>query len=128
MSKSNTDEWLKEVVELAMLYDFYGELLSDSAKKVFEGYVLDDMSLSEISEETGVSRQGIHDTVRRTQKKLYEYENKLHLVEKFNNVKNDIARIRKLAIDIKNRNDDQRSLSDNVEEILRLSQELLDSY
>lgn len=122
MSKSNTNDWLKEVVELALLYDFYGELLSDTAKEVFEGYVLNDMTLAEISEETGVSRQGIHDTVKRTVNKLHSYENKLHLAYKFNCVKRDVESINELALAVKN------GETGKADEIIRISQELIDSY
>lgn len=122
MSKSNTNDWLKEVVELSLLYDFYGELLSDTAKEVFEGYVLNDMTLAEISEETGVSRQGIHDTVKRTVNKLRSYENKLHLAHKFNCVKKDVESINELALAIKN------GETSKADEIIRISQDLIDSY
>lgn len=122
MSKSDTNVWLKEVVELALLYDFYGELLSDTSKTVFEGYVLNDMTLAEISEETGVSRQGIYDTVKRTVKKLRTFENKLHLVEKFNHVKRDVEKINEMALAVKNGD------TAKADEIIRISRELTDSY
>ena len=101
MSKSDTNEWLKEVVELSMLYDFYGELLSEGSKRAFEGYVLEDMTLAELSDETGVSRQGIYDTVKRSVKKLRAYEEKLRLVAKFKDMKSEVDRIRELAARIK---------------------------
>lgn len=122
MSKSDTNVWLKEVVELALLYDFYGELLSETAKEVFEGYVLNDMTLAEISQETGVSRQGIHDTVKRTVRKLRSFENKLHLVEKFNCVKKDVEKIGVLALAVK------QGDNSKADDIIRISRELIDSY
>ncbi|MBQ8280848.1 MAG: DNA-binding protein [Lachnospiraceae bacterium] len=122
MSKSDTKVWLKEVVELALLYDFYGELLSDSSKEVFEGYVLNDMTLAEISEETGVSRQGIHDTVKRTVNKLRSFENKLHLVEKFECVKRDVEKINEMALAVKEGDNSK------ADDIIRISRELIDSY
>lgn len=122
MSKSDTKVWLKEVVELALLYDFYGELLSDSSKEVFEGYVLNDMTLAEISEETGVSRQGIHDTVKRTVNKLRSFENKLHLVEKFECVKKDVEKINEMALAVKEGDNSK------ADDIIRISRELIDSY
>ena len=74
---------MEKIVEQAMLYDFYGELLNDHQKSIFEEYVLDNFSLSEIAEEHGISRQGVHDMIKRTDKTLNEYEEKLHLVRKF---------------------------------------------
>ena len=61
---------MEKIVEQAMLYDFYGELLNDHQKSIFEEYVLDNFSLSEIAEEHGISRQGVHDMIKRTDKTL----------------------------------------------------------
>ncbi|MGN0164566.1 MAG: YlxM family DNA-binding protein [Lachnospiraceae bacterium] len=122
MSKSDTNVWLKEVVELAMLYDFYGELLNDTAKTVFEGYVLNDMTLAEISEETGISRQGIYDNMKRTVSKLRSFESKLHLVSKFQCVKKDVEIINEKALAVKNGD------ASGADEIIRISRELIDSY
>ena len=121
MSKSDTNKWLEEVVELSLLYDFYGELLSDNAKRAFEGYVLEDMSLSELSEETGISRQGIYDTVNRTVNKLRLYEKKLKLVEKFENMKQEVDEIRKLA-------EESRNGKDETEKIVKKKKKMLESY
>lgn len=67
----------------AYLYDFYGELLNDHQRKVYEDFYFNDLSLSEIAEEEGISRQGVHDLVKRCTRTLEEYESKLHLVDKF---------------------------------------------
>ena len=74
---------MNKILEQALLYDFYGELLTTHQKEVYEQFILDDLSLSEIAESAGISRQGVHDLIRRCQKALEGYENKLHLVEKF---------------------------------------------
>ena len=71
---------MNEILEQSLLYDFYGELLNDHQKEVYEQFVLDDLSLSEIAQEKGISRQGVHDLVKRCQKTLEGYEEKLHLV------------------------------------------------
>ena len=84
-------------VELSYLYDFYGELLNEHQRYIYEEYVLNDLSLGEIAEEEGISRQAVHDMVKRTSKKLMDYENKLHLVEKFMTVKENVAQIHELA-------------------------------
>ena len=80
-------ESMEEIVELSLLFDFYGEMLGEHKKKIFEDYVLNDLSLAEIADEEGISRQGVHDTVKRCTKQLKEYESKLHLVEKFQKMK-----------------------------------------
>lgn len=84
-------------LELAYLYDFYGELLNEHQRQIYEDYVLNDFSLAEIANEEGISRQGVHDMIRRCTKKLQDYEKKLHLVEKFLKVKEDVAEIHTLA-------------------------------
>lgn len=84
---------MNEILEEALLYDFYGELLTDHQKAIYEQYVLEDYSLSEIAMQEGISRQGVHDLVRRCQKILASYEEKLHLVEKFLAIKNNVHQI-----------------------------------
>ena len=61
---------MEKIVEQGMLYDFYGELLTEHQRKIYEDVVLNDMSLSEIAEEQGISRQGVHDLVRRCDRTL----------------------------------------------------------
>ena len=84
-------ESMEEIVELSLLFDFYGEMLGDHKKQIFEDYVLNDLSLAEIADEEGISRQGVHDIVKRCTKQLKEYEAALHLVEKFQNMKRKLT-------------------------------------
>ena len=81
------------LLEQALLYDFYGELLTDHQKEIYEQFVLEDLSLSEIAESAGISRQGVHDLIKRCNKILEEYEEKLHLVERFLSVKEKVHQI-----------------------------------
>lgn len=67
---------------LIILYDYYGELLSDIQREYFEGYYFDNLSLSEISENDGKSRNAIHKCIKSSCSKLYEYEDKLKLYDK----------------------------------------------
>lgn len=91
--KSDAKEWLQEAVTLSMYYDFYGELLSEHHKTIFEDYIWNDMSLAEIAEECNMSRQGVYDIVKRCSKKLHDYEERLHLVQRFLRMKERIAEI-----------------------------------
>ena len=77
---------LEKLEYKGMLYDFYGELLTEHQKKVYEDAVFQDLSLSEIADDQGISRQGVHDLIKRCDKILDDYENKLHLVEKFSKI------------------------------------------
>ena len=51
---------MEKIVAQGLLYDFYGELLTEHQRRVYEDVVFNDMSLSEIAEEQGISRQGVH--------------------------------------------------------------------
>ena len=88
---------MDKLMEQALLFDFYGELLTENQKQVYEAFVLNDYSLSEIAEERGISRQGVHDLVRRCSKQLNSYEERLHLVEKFLYIKEHVNHIQQLT-------------------------------
>ena len=77
------NDFLNEKYNQGLLFDFYGELLNDKNKDIYSDYILNDLSLSEIALSRGISRQGVHDTIKRTTKRLYEYEEKLHLLKKY---------------------------------------------
>lgn len=84
---------VEEIVEQSLLYDFYGELLTEHQRKIYEAAFFENYSLSEIAEDAGISRQGVHDLLRRCDKQLRSYEAKLHLVERFTRVRSDMERI-----------------------------------
>ena len=83
---------MDKILEQALLYDFYGELLTAHQKEIYEQFVLDDLSLGEIAADAGISRQGVHDIVKRCARSLEEYERKLHLVEKSLALKEKVSR------------------------------------
>lgn len=84
---------MEEIVKQALLYDFYGELLTEHQKEIYEQFILEDLSLGEIASARGISRQGVHDTIRRCEKTLEGYEEKLHLIRKFLTVKEKVHQI-----------------------------------
>ncbi|MDO4305708.1 MAG: YlxM family DNA-binding protein [Eubacteriales bacterium] len=88
---------MEKFVQQALLYDFYGELLTERQRQVYESVVLEDYSLSEVAEELEISRQGVHDMIRRCNHILEGYEEKLHLVEKFLNIRSQVKKIHDLA-------------------------------
>jgi predicted DNA-binding protein YlxM (UPF0122 family) len=96
---------LDEIVTQSILYDFYGELLSDHKKQIFEDYVLNDLSLSEIAAEQGISRQGVHDIVKRCTSELKEYEAKLNLVSRFKSIKEKLSAIKEIVTEVASSND-----------------------
>lgn len=110
---------MNEILEQALLYDFYGELLTDHQKEVYEQFVLEDLSLSEIAESAGISRQGVHDLIKRCNKTLEGYEAKLHLVEKFLSVKEKVQRVNELLAQ-------ENSESKLVQEIRQITGEIIE--
>lgn len=73
-----------KLVEIGILFDFYGKLLTEKQYLVIKLYYLEDLSLGEIGDEINVTRQGIFDLLRRGEQNLYKYEENLGLVNKFN--------------------------------------------
>lgn len=72
-----------KLVQVALLYDFYGQLLTDKQRDIVDMYYNNDLSLGEISEQKGISRQGVHDSLKRAEKTLNNFEEKLGLVNRF---------------------------------------------
>ena len=91
---------MEEFLQQTLLYDFYGELLTEHQRKVYEEVVLNDLSYSEAAEMFGVSRQGVHELVKLCNKILSEYESKLHLVERFVQIRETVKQIQKMASQI----------------------------
>lgn len=113
---------MDKIYEQTMLFDFYGELLTQHQRSIYEDAVYNDMSLGEIATERGISRQGVHDLIRRCDKILQEYESKLHLVERFAKAKETVAEIEKLTA----KETDIIDLQERLQRIRVLSRELLE--
>ena len=108
----------------SLLMDFYGELLPKRQKDVIKLYYEEDLSLSEISEEFGISRQGVHDALKKGQHSLAEYEKTLGLIQKFQDQRQKIRELRKeLESIIDNKQGDV-----NLEENLNRIKELLQNF
>lgn len=100
---------MNDKIEQGDLYDFYGELLNDHQRNIYEDFVLNDLSLGEIAADRGISRQAVHDVIKRSTKTLEEYEDKLHLIEKFVQIRDKIRTIDALV---------HTTDTDSVDEIL----------
>jgi uncharacterized protein len=74
---------LDEIITISMLYDFYGNLLPDKQKEFLKLYHEENYSLAEIAHEFGLSRQGVYDSVKKAERALYAYEEKLGLMLRF---------------------------------------------
>ena len=70
-------------LEMSFLLDFYGDVLTERRRDALDFYYNDDMSLAEIAEEMGISRQGVRDLIKKAEEELFFYEEKLGLARKF---------------------------------------------
>ena len=88
---------MEKIVEQGLLYDFYGELLTEHQKQIYEDVVFNDLTISEVAKEQGTSRQSVHDMVKRCDKLLEEYEQKLKLLDKFLKTREKVEEIHRLT-------------------------------
>ena len=105
---------MEKIVEQGLLYDFYGELLTDHQRQVYEAAVYDDMSLTEIADEHGISKQGVHDLIKRCTRSLQEYEDKLHMIKRFEAIKTQAERLKEVS----GGNEDLLTISEKILEEL----------
>ncbi len=115
---------MDKIYRQAMLFDFYGELLTEHQRSIYQDAVCNDMSLGEIAEDRGISRQGVHDLIRRSDKILQDYESKLHLVERFADAKNVVSEIDRLTSE----DADAEELQERLRRIRELTRRLLDEF
>ncbi len=122
---------LEKHVEIGILFDFYGKLLSKKQYLAIELYYVYDLSLVEIGTEIDVTRQGIFDLLKRAERKLYSYENKLNLVKKFYSSHNYIEDIRDISMDIiekgKKQNQEDKYIIEKAKEIKKICKKLLEN-
>ena len=90
---------MDKLVQRAVLFDHYGDLLNEKQRRIVEYTVSDDMSLSEIGEEEGITRQAASDLLKRADERLLEFEEKLGIIRKSENISACIRRIREYGTD-----------------------------
>ena len=130
---------MEKIVRQALLYDFYGELLNEHQRGIYQDIVFNDLSLSEVADvlndlsysevarDEGISRQGVYDLVKRCDKILEEYESKLLLVEKFLETKERVSKIHELATDLKTMTENPE-LQEKINAIEEISKSIYESY
>ena len=121
MYDNTGDEEWKKLLNEGLLYDFYGELLTKHQQSVYKDVVFNDLSLSEIADEQGITRQGVHDLIRRCDRTLLGYEEKLGLIAKFQKTKEKVTEIHRLTEEFS-----QTQNQALIEAIGRISNEILD--
>lgn len=115
---------MERIVEQNLLYDFYGELLTRHQKEIFGEHVLNDMTPSEIAADYGITRQAAYDMIRRCNKILNDYEQRLHLVEKFLLTKEKVKEIHTLSKRLLE--EDREQMREDVEQIEFVSNKILE--
>lgn len=118
---------MEKIVRKSLLYDFYGELLTEHQKSIYEDIVMNDLSYSEIAALNGISRQGVYDLVKRCDKILEEYEDKLRLVSKFLNAREKLSELTQLTKEIKERNK-SAELAEYIDKIEKKSEEIFEAF
>jgi uncharacterized protein len=83
------EEAVEKTIQIAMLYDFYGELLTPRQKEILQYYYGENLSLGEIAQELCISRQAVHDTIHKAERSLCGYEEKLGIIERFQHTEAD---------------------------------------
>ena len=86
-----------DTLQMTMLFDFFGDLLTEKQREYFDLYHNEDLSLSEIAEKAGISRQGVYDIIRRAEKSLEEFELKTGIVRRWRSTRAGLERAETLA-------------------------------
>jgi predicted DNA-binding protein YlxM (UPF0122 family) len=110
---------VEKLFKVNIYFDFYGKLLSPKQYQIIELYYLEDYSLSEVAEYLDITRQGVFDTLKRAEEKLFNYEKQLGLIDKFQASQSAIINIRRLALEI-----NEIGIKTNNKDIIIKSQEI----
>lgn len=110
-----------------MLYDFYGNLLTKNQRSVLDLYCNYDLSLGEISERKSISRQAVYDTIKRSEKKLENFEKKLRLVEKFDVIRTSVTRFGEVIETLENEIEDDKII-DEINELKAIVNKMVKTY
>lgn len=94
-----------QAYRMAMLYDFYGDLLTDRQKEFYDLYYNEDLSLAEIAENYGITRQGVRDVIVRAEAYLTEIEDKTGLIRRFHTMQGQLREVANCAQKVLDLND-----------------------
>lgn len=119
---------MDNILKLTLLYDFYGELLTDKQKYIYEMFYQNDLSLTEIAEELKITRQGVRDQLKHAEKKLLDLEDKLHLLERFQEQKKSISDVKEKLEYIMDLGefDSEKSINETLNDVMKIISNLLD--
>lgn len=115
-------------IEMVLLFDFYGNMLTDKQKEFFDLYYNHDLSLAEIAENEGITRQGVRDAIVRARNILSEFEEKLGLYERYGNIDDSLEKVLKYAENIKTinaTNFSNNAIDDRATDIIEIVRDLI---
>ena len=114
-----------QAYRMALLYDFYGDMLTDRQKEFYDLYYNEDLSLAEIAENYGITRQGVRDVIVRAEAILTELEDKTGIIKRFHKMQDQFQELQSCLDGIKDRNEE--SVQDNgLYALCQQMQEVLD--
>ena len=108
---------MDRIVERSLLFDIYGSLLTEHQRKIYSDVVDNDYSLSEIGEEMGISRQGVHDAIKRIDKILNDYEDKLHFAHNYLKNSETVEKLRDIVNGNESLDEQRDALNGLIDEI-----------
>lgn len=114
-------------LEISFLLDFYGDMLTEKQRDVVELYYNEDLSLAEIAAHSGITRQGVRDSIKRAESQLLEYEDRLHLAGRFRRIEEVLSSIVREAQQIEKLNSrfgGATEIDRSAETIIRLANQL----
>jgi len=116
-------------LEISLLLDFYGDLLTEKQRQVTEMYYNDDMSLSEIAEIVSITRQGVRDAIKRSEQVMTDFERKVGFCAKYLQMREGVDAIVRISRGIAAQNKGysySKLTDDGLKEIISISQKLMD--
>lgn len=111
-------------LEISYLLDFYGDVLTDKQREVMEQYYNDDLSLAEIADNFGITRQGVRDAIKRGEGTVLELEEKVGFARRYRVVQESVEALEQLTRDINFYNNNSYAMSEDIrraaDEMLRI--------
>lgn len=109
---------MEKNIEVSLLFDFYGELLKPAGRQAIDLYYNEDLSLAEIADQVGITRQGVRDSIKRCEQQLFDFESKLGLFKRFKELENGLDEIALTAQNIFDKSQDTniKTLAKSIEQ------------
>ena len=114
-----------QAYRMAMLFDFYGDMLTERQREFYDLYYNEDLALSEIAENYGISRQGVRDVIVRAEATLTELEDKTGIIRRFHVMQDQLKNVQRAVTDIGQRNT-QQCQDEEIENLVKEINAILD--